>query len=47
MTMNKHLSNLYYTFGIMGLTHDEINIIVNNLFKTDSIDFSRKEYLRD
>lgn len=43
MTMNQYLSNLNYIFGIMGYTHDEINIIIRKSIKAGATITSKQE----
>ena len=45
MTMNQYLSNLNYIFGIMGYTHDEIDIIIKKLIKAGTIDSSKEDII--
>ena len=45
MTMNQYLSNLNYIFGIMGYTHDEINIIIKKSIKAGTIDSSKEDII--
>ena len=42
MTMKQFISNLYYTFGIMGFTHDEINIIIRKSFEAGTNDSGKE-----
>ena len=47
MTMNQYLSNLNYIFGIMGYTHDEINIIIRKSIKSSATSSRMEDYLYD
>ncbi len=47
MTMKQFISNLYYTFGIMGFTHDEINIIIRKSIKSSATSSRMEDYLYD